>query len=224
MDDKNVQNDGLITSEPTVDEIPTVEEAPVAAEAPEAEDIPATEESPEAEDIPATEEAPEAEDIPATEETPEAEDIPATEETPQMAAAEVIDATVMPKTEFVGYTPEPTATTVTKEKKNNGLAIASMVCGIVGAVFAIFGLCGLCCCWPLTIPASICAVVFAFVDRSKKKAFNGMTIAGLICGIIGIVTPFAFLVFDYIINYDGDFSKLQEEFWEEFYKNYNEFE
>lgn len=201
MDDKNVQNDGLITSEPTVDEIPTVEEAPVAAE------------------------SPEAEDIPATEETPEAEDIPATEESPQIAAAEVIDATVMPKTEFVGYTPDIAATTVTKEKKNNGLAIASMVCGIVGAVFAIFGLCGLCCCcWPLTIPASICAVVFAFVDRSKKKAFNGMTIAGLICGIIGIVTPFAFLVFDFIISYDGDFSKLQEEFWEEFYKNYNEFE
>lgn len=201
MDDKNVQNDGLITSEPTVDEIPTVEEAPVAAE------------------------APEAEDIPATEEAPEAEDIPATEESPQMAAAEVIDATVMPKTEFVGFTPEIAATAVTKEKKNNGLAIASMVCGIVGAVFAILGLCGLCCCcWPLTIPASICAVVFAFVDRSKKKAFNGMTIAGLICGIIGIVTPFAFLVFDFIINYDGDFSKLQEEFWKEFYKNYNAFE
>ncbi len=189
MDDKNVQNDGLITSEPTVDEIPTVEEAPVAAE------------------------------------SPEAEDIPATEEAPQIAAAEVIDATVMPKTEFVGYTPEPTATTVTKEKKNNGLAIASMVCGIVGAVFAIFGLCGLCCCcWPLTIPASICAVVFAFVDRSKKKAFNGMTIAGLICGIIGIVTPFAFLVFDYIISYDGDFSKLQEEFWNAFNEGYNQFE
>lgn len=140
--------------------------------------------------------------------------------------AEIVDTTVMPKVDFSEYMKNETVVTIKKEeKKKNGFAIASMVCGIVGAVFAIFGLCGLCCCcWPITIPASICAVIFAFVDRSKNKQFCGMTIAGLICGIIGIVTPFAFLVFDFIINYGGDVSKIQEEFWNAFNEGYNQFE
>ena len=130
--------------------------------------------------------------------------------------AEIVDTTVMPKVDFTGYVQSETVITIKKEeKKKNGLAIASMVCGIVGAVFAIFGMCGLCCCcWPITIPASICAIVFAFVDRSKNKQFCGMTIAGLICGIIGIVAPFVFLVFDFIIKYGGDLDLFIEEFKE----------
>lgn len=141
-------------------------------------------------------------------------------------ATEVVDTTVMPKVEFVNNIQTENIVTVkVEQKKKNGLAIASMVCGIVGAVFAIFGICGLCCCcWPITIPASICAIVFAFIDRAKNKTFCGMTIAGLICGIIGIIVPIAVLIFDFFLTYGGDFSAIQEDFWNSYYDAYEQFQ
>lgn len=52
-----------------------------------------------------------------------------------------------------------------------GLAIASMVLGIVGLI--VFGL-----------PCGILAIIFSIV--SKKKAKSGMATAGLVLGIIDI--------------------------------------
>ena len=197
MDDKNVQNENLTPTEPVLEEASAEVEA-IIPEPVEAEAAPAIES-----------------EVPNVNDSPE---------------AEIVDTTVMPKVDFSEYMKNETVVTIKKEeKKKNGFAIASMVCGIVGAVFMIIGLCGFytfccCCCWPIAIPASVCAVIFAFVDRSKNKQFCGMTIAGLICGIIGIVTLFAFLVFGFIITYGGDFSKIQEELWNAFNEGYNQFE
>lgn len=63
-------------------------------------------------------------------------------------------------------------------KKNNGLAIASMIIGI----FALLS-----CCIPLIqFPLAVAAIVLAILSK-KKKPFSGFAIAGLIMGIIAIV-------------------------------------
>lgn len=70
-----------------------------------------------------------------------------------------------------------------QEVKHKGLAIASMVCGIVGIVFFCF--------WYLSIVLAILAIIFGaiFLNANKEnedKTGRGMAIAGLILGIITI--------------------------------------
>lgn len=57
------------------------------------------------------------------------------------------------------------------ETKSNGMAVASMVLGLVGLII-------------FAIPCGILATVFAGV--SKKKGKSGMATAGLVLGIIDI--------------------------------------
>lgn len=65
-------------------------------------------------------------------------------------------------------------------KKSAGLAIASMVLGIVALVLS--------CCVPyLPIVLSLLAVILGGVSLAKKMGGKGMAIAGLVCGIIGLV-------------------------------------
>lgn len=64
-----------------------------------------------------------------------------------------------------------------------GLAIASMVCGIVALV--------LFCIWFISIPTAIVAIILGVVAKGKVKsgqaAGGGMATAGLVCGTIGLV-------------------------------------
>lgn len=72
-------------------------------------------------------------------------------------------------------------------KKGAGLAIASMVLGIVSLVIS--------CCIPyVTFIASLLAVIFGGVSLSKKMGGKGMAIAGLVCGIIGLVPAIITLI------------------------------
>lgn len=68
--------------------------------------------------------------------------------------------------------------------RSEGLAIASMVLGIISLV--------LFCLLPLSVPLALLAVVFAIMEMSKARREDrhrsGMAIAGLICGLI----PLAF--------------------------------
>lgn len=160
--------------------------------------------------------------IPETEAAPEAE--PSTEPFVNGApnATPPVDPTVMPKTEFTPPPqPDPTVVYVEKPKDKNGIAIASMVCGIIGAVFGVLGICGLCCCWPITVIVSIVAVVLAIVDYTKKKSFSGFTIAGLVCGIIGIVIPIAFIIINFATL---DYDEFMNEFWDAYNEAYSEFQ
>lgn len=63
--------------------------------------------------------------------------------------------------------------------KSRGWSVASMVLGIISVV---------CCCvgW-IGFITSVLAIVFAVVSRVNLKYFDGMSIAGLVLGIFGLV-------------------------------------
>jgi RsiW-degrading membrane proteinase PrsW (M82 family) len=65
----------------------------------------------------------------------------------------------------------------------SGLAIASLVLGIISVLFSCF--------WPLAIVCGVLAVVFGFIgiNKSKKGEAGGksMALAGVITGGIGIL-------------------------------------
>jgi hypothetical protein len=68
---------------------------------------------------------------------------------------------------------------------SQGMAIGSLVCGILSIV--------ICCFWPISGPLAIVAIVLGFVTLSKAKANpgavggKGMARAGLILGFIGLL-------------------------------------
>ncbi len=61
----------------------------------------------------------------------------------------------------------------------SGLAIASMVLGIVALVTSCFGAAGIVC--------GILAVILGGCALATKKGGKGMAIAGLVCGIVALV-------------------------------------
>jgi len=74
------------------------------------------------------------------------------------------------------------------ENKTNGLAVASLVCGIVSVVFSfLFTRIGLI--------AGILAIIFSIMGRKKAEAGKtGMCTAGLVLGIVGTALSAVFIV------------------------------
>lgn len=71
--------------------------------------------------------------------------------------------------------------------KSVGLAVASMVMGILALLLS--------CCVPyLPILLALLAVVFGAVSLAKKMGGKGMAIAGLVCGIIGLIPAVILIV------------------------------
>jgi hypothetical protein len=62
----------------------------------------------------------------------------------------------------------------TPEADRSGLAIASMVLGIVGVV--------LFCIWYISLPSAILALIFGSISRQSKN--RGMAITGIVLGIV----------------------------------------
>ncbi|MBR1423459.1 MAG: DUF4190 domain-containing protein [Ruminococcus sp.] len=71
------------------------------------------------------------------------------------------------------------------QKGTSGLAIASMVLGIVALVLSCFGWTGLIC--------GALAVIMGGIAIAGKKGGKGMAIAGLVCGIIALI-PSIFVI------------------------------
>lgn len=67
-------------------------------------------------------------------------------------------------------------------KAGNGAAITSMILGIISIVC--------CCCCGMGVLFGVSAIIFAIVSGKKKGRIQGMAIAGLVCGIIGLVMGF----------------------------------
>lgn len=67
-----------------------------------------------------------------------------------------------------------------QQSGGSGLAIASMVLGILALVLS--------CCVPyIPFVLSLLAVVLGAVALAKKTNGKGMAIAGLVCGILGLI-------------------------------------
>ena len=63
-------------------------------------------------------------------------------------------------------------------KKSIGLAVASMVLGIVAVVFS--------CIIYISIPCGIVGLILGAVSLATKKGGKGMAIAGIVCSIVAI--------------------------------------
>ncbi len=68
---------------------------------------------------------------------------------------------------------------------NKGMAIAAMILGIVSIV--------LCCIWYISIIAGVVAIVLGIM-YNKKNGKCGMSTAGILCGIIGMILAIALIV------------------------------
>ena len=83
----------------------------------------------------------------------------------------------------MAYQPQPQS--AYPAQPSNGLAVASMVLGIVGLVFAFVPIVGVIA-WPLVI----LGIVFGGIAINKANqtpgAPKGMAIAGLTCSIVGL--------------------------------------
>ena len=94
-------------------------------------------------------------------------------------------------------------------KQSNAYAIASLVLGIVAIVC--------CCISELSLICSVLAIVFAVLSRRQTGFFDGMSTAGLVCGIVGAALA-VFSIIESIVNP----VVLDESFWQEYEKIMND--
>ncbi len=73
------------------------------------------------------------------------------------------------------------------EKKKDGLAVTSLVFGILGIVF----------CWCVVIPLiiSLCGLIMGIVSLVRTGQHSGLALAGVITSAIGLVLSFIFFLF-----------------------------
>lgn len=84
-------------------------------------------------------------------------------------------------------TPEFVSAPSTNSAGSNGMAIASMVLGIIALVFG-------CCLWYISIPCSIVGLILGGVSLAQKRGGKGMAIAGIVLSAIGIIVAIIVLV------------------------------
>lgn len=93
---------------------------------------------------------------------------------------------------------------------STGLAMGSLICGVVSIVLSLFSMC----IWFLSLPLAIVAVVLGIVARGKiargEAGGAGLAKAGLITGILGILLSVIIPTVTYFgLRAAGD--KLQQE-------------
>ena len=96
--------------------------------------------------------------------------------------------------------------TGTGRRKTYSWSLAAMICGIISVI---------CCTGYVGIILGILAVVFAGISRKNLGYFDGMSIAGLVLGIIGFVLSVALIIASFSVD-----SSFYEEYFEEFWTEY----
>lgn len=77
---------------------------------------------------------------------------------------------------------------VTVANPNNGMAIGSLICGIVGIL--------MCCCCGIGAIFGIVGVILAICSRKANAGkMGGMAIAGLVCSIVAILFGAGYLIY-----------------------------
>ena len=90
----------------------------------------------------------------------------------------------------------------------NGMAVASMLCGITGLLF-------LCCCiaFPASILLGVAAISLAIMSK-KGQPFSGYAIAGLVFGIVALllgIAECAYLILASTLVRDPQFAPVFDE-------------
>ncbi len=89
------------------------------------------------------------------------------------------------------------------QQKASGLAIASLVCGILSLVC--------CCVWYLSVILAIVALVLGIVNNVKGFGGRGMAIGGIVTGAIGLVLAIAIIVLALLGASSGVLTEMLEE-------------
>lgn len=91
----------------------------------------------------------------------------------------------------MAYQPQPQQSY--PAQPNNGLAVASLVLGVVGLVFAFIPIVGV-----IAWPCVILGIIFGGIGMSKANETpgspKGMAVAGLTCSLVGLVICFIWLI------------------------------
>ena len=78
-----------------------------------------------------------------------------------------------------------------------GKAIASMVTGICSIIPG--------CCWIwLGLPLAIVALVLGFLSRKNNEDGKGMAIAGIVCGVVGLVVVIINIILVIVLKDSAD--------------------
>ena len=87
---------------------------------------------------------------------------------------------------------------------NNNKAVVSFICGISGLVINCLSCC--CCLGYMGFPVSVCAIIFAMLDKSENGGrFNGMATAGFVMGIVGATLYIISYVAAFVLGFTGEF-------------------
>lgn len=92
-------------------------------------------------------------------------------------------------------TPYYTSGNRPQPKPTNSMALASMICGIIG----VLALCG-CISFPLSIILGVAAICLSIFSK-KGKPFTGYAIAGLVMGIISLILGVAEGLYIIAVNF-----------------------
>ncbi len=107
-------------------------------------------------------------------------------------------------------TPTQFQAEVTVANPNNGMAIGSLICGIVGIL--------LCCCCGIGAVVGIVGVVLAICSRkSNGGKMSGMAIAGLVCSIIAILLGGGYWIMSFALSGSEAYADLLNEITNMYY-------
>jgi hypothetical protein len=82
-------------------------------------------------------------------------------------------------------------------RKTSGFEIASLILGIASIVTCCFGI--------FSIPLGALSILFAILSRRKREGMSGMSIAGIVTSIIGIILGGSLLFCAVQAVYNPDF-------------------
>ena len=88
------------------------------------------------------------------------------------------------------------------KSKSRGWSVASLVLGIISII---------CCCIPLIgILSGVLSIIFSVISRITLGYFDGLSIAGLITSIFGIMFGVFTIVGEYLFLYSAEFAEYRE--------------
>jgi cytochrome b subunit of formate dehydrogenase len=99
-----------------------------------------------------------------------------------------------------------------QEAGGKGLAVASMVLGIVAVVIFCF--------FYVSLPIAITGVILGIISLAKRKNGKGMAVAGVVLNSAAIVLAILFFVGIMLAFYQMSDGAMWPDFWDEFARDF----